>query len=177
MTTYPTHQRAELVSQAALDDLFTDAQNWRDLLAQLDNRGFDNMTLNDILDVFPDFRAMAGLKSDSQPTAAKAPDGPQGTRTAFLDAFLTPDPEHPNQKPPTRNHGPDAIVLEKITRLRSALGPVTICYTTDDQIAFAFEHLHQLHRLKLTDLLADLIAHLTTKRATTIMPPRPERIM
>jgi hypothetical protein len=181
MNNNPLHQRPDLVSQAALDSLFTDAQNWRNLTAQLINRGFDDFGPGDIaaiVELFPNFRAMAAM-ADALPddTDQQAAPTLQAPSDPFLDAFLTPTATTPTTTPPVRNHDLDEIEIQKITRLRSTLGPVTVGYTTDDQIAFAFERSRQLHTVRLTDLLADLIDHLTRRRTMAPMPTRPKRIM
>ena len=47
------------LTPAGVAQLHADATNWRALLIELTDRGFDNMTLEDIVAVFPNFREMA----------------------------------------------------------------------------------------------------------------------
>jgi hypothetical protein len=180
MTTYPTHEHPDLVSQAALDDLFADAQKWRDLTAELTSRGHDHLTsVEAIADHFPNFRAMAdAIHAETDENTELALQCPPDAK---LDAFLTPSDAKPIHKP----HRPDSslpeIAIQTIAKLKSMFGPVIIGYTDDDQLAFAFEDLQLVHTLPLHVLLSDLVQYMTTtqtlvpKTARSRQPKKPTK--
>jgi hypothetical protein len=174
MTTCPTHQRPELVSQATLDDLFTDAQNWRDLTAELTARGHERMTtVAAIAGVFPDFRQMAdALHAETDPKVAPALQDPPDP---FLDVFLTPSSAEPNQKSHGSILGLPEMEVQTIAYLESVFGPVIAGYTADAQLAFAFEDLREVHTVPLRFLLDNLVRQLTTKQAFRSKKTKPNR--
>ena len=76
--------------------------------------------------------------------------------------------------------------VQTIAYLQSVFGPVIAGYTADDQLAFAFEDLREVHTVPLSVLLTDLVRHLTTKQAflskktkpqPTSAPTKPTRLM
>ena len=178
MNNYPTHERPELVSHNALDDLFTDAQNWRDLVAEITGRGHghgdDSMTtVEAIAGIFPDFRKLANAihAEDDQNDALNL----QGPPDPFLDAFLTPHGAQPTMTPRDPNLSLPEMEVQTIAHLNSISGPVIAGYTNDAQLAFAFEDLHEVHTVPLNVLLADLVRHLTTKQAFLSKRTKPQR--
>ena len=62
MTDYPHRHPHDLMSEALLDQLVADAQNWRDLAQALNDRGLTDFGPADIAAIvalYPNFRAMA----------------------------------------------------------------------------------------------------------------------
>ena len=161
------------LTPAGMAQLHADATNWRALLIELAERGFTDMTLEDIVAVFPNFREMACTRSDGE-SHATVPRSPHAARSAYLDAFLTPDPLPPSPIPPlllTRRDkstgaiapAPAVAVLD-FAEAATTLGAMNIGYTRTGQLAFTFQETNQTYLVPFADIVDKLIDTLLTHR-------------
>ena len=186
MTTYPTHQRPELVSQAALDDLFDDAQKWRDLAAELTARGHERMTtVEAIARVFPNFHAMAhALPTDTQSTAVPALPGPPDP---FFDAVrsvaptvaspLTPSKKRPTKRSSAAFPRVEPVTVQEFAEAETSIGPITVGYTTDSQLAFRFVRSNEVYLVPITTLLNEVMAQIDLRQVVFTTATNVTRLM
>jgi len=186
MTTYPTHQRPELVSQAALDDLFDDAQKWRDLTAELTARGHERMTtVEAIASVFPNFHAMAhALPTDTQPTAVPALPGPPDP---LFDAVrsvaptvaspLTPSKKRPTKRSSAAFSRVEPVTVQEFAEAETSIGPITVGYTTDSQLAFRFVRSNEVYLVPITTLLNEVMAQIDLRQVVFTTATNVTRLM
>jgi molybdopterin-biosynthesis enzyme MoeA-like protein len=190
MTDYPIHERPELVSQAALDDLFTDAQNWRNLIAELTARGLghgdDRMTtVEAIASVFPNFHAMAhALPTDTQSTAVPALPGPPDP---FFDAVrsvaptvaspLTPSKKRPTKRSSAAFSRVEPVTVQEFAEAETSIGPITVGYTTDSQLAFRFVRSNEVYLVPITTLLNEVMAQIDLRQVVFTTATNVTRLM
>lgn len=154
MTQY-TLPNETLLLNADLDQLRADAAHWRALQAGLCTRGYDHITVADILQIFPNFRAMAHADR-VDPTAQTPP-----TRQEAV------------KKPLTASAPPPAAAPTFFAAADTHLGPCSIGYTTAGELAVLIHKRREVYLLALADLLADLLADITAASPTgqTPVPP------
>ena len=191
MTDYPTPTTPDPTSQTdgstarlsspkselaeVLDALNADAANWRTLLAELAARGFDQMSLSDILVCFPDFQELANAH-----TGANPPDAVAAAKCAFLDTLpdtdslpfgatitLRSNPAHPGAITARRRTQPVDVFpgdltspgnVREFAEADTTLGMVNVGYTDEAQIAFTFAHTNDTYLLPIVDILSELIS-------------------
>ena len=150
--------------------LHDDATNWRALLIELADRGFDNMTLEAIIAVFPDFRGMAGLRAcvdgggphmAAQPGGATTPSGRQGAP----DPPIIPEgaATAAGSGPARPNDGAlagETVAVDEFAEIATAFGAVLVGYTEDDMLTFHFVRTNRTYLVPLSDILAPITATL-----------------
>jgi hypothetical protein len=158
------------LTPAGVAQLHADATNWRALLIELDERGFDNMTLEAIIAVFPDFRGKAGLRAcvdgggphmAAQPGGATTPSRRQGAP----DPPIIPEsaattiwsgPDRPNDGAPAG----ETVVVDEFAEVATTFGAVLVGYTEDDMLTFHFVRTNRTYLVPLSDILAPITAAL-----------------
>ena len=134
------------LTPAGVAQLHADATNWRALLIELADRGFDNMTLDAIIAVFPDFRGLAGLRTcvdgggphvAAQPGGAATPSGRQGApdppiipESAATAAWSGP------ARPNAGALAGETVAVHEFAEIATAFGAVLVGYTEDDMLTF-----------------------------------------
>jgi len=149
------------LTPAGVAQLHDDATNWRALLIELADRGFDNMTLEAIIAVFPDFRGLAGLRTcvdGGGPHVAAQPGG-AADLPAIPDSAATaasPGPTRPNADAPAG----ETVAVHEFAEIATAFGAVLVGYTEDDMLTFHFVRTNRTYLVPLSDILAPITAAL-----------------
>jgi hypothetical protein len=155
------------LAPAGVAQLHADATNWRALLIELADRGFDNMTLDAIIAVFPDFRGMAGLHTcadgggshaAAQPGGAatppglqRAPDPPVIPESAATAVWSGP------ARPSADALAGETVAVDEFAELATAFGPVLVGYTEDDMLTFHFARANRTYLVPLSDILTPIM--------------------
>jgi len=190
VTDYPTPTTPDLTSQTdgstelaeVLDALNADAAIWRTLLAELAARGFDQMSLSDILVCFPDFQELAKAH-----TGANPPDAVAAAKCAFLDTLPDTDSLPFGATITLRSHSahPGAIVasrtkpvdVREFAEADTTLGMVNVGYTDEAQLAFTFAYTNDTYLLPIVDILSELISAIVARRPIWSRPHKPAKLM
>lgn len=154
MTQY-TLPNESLLLDADLDQLRADAARWRSLQAGLCTRGYDHVTVADILQIFPNFRAMAHADR-ADPTAQTPP-----TRQEAV------------KNPLTATAPPLTAAPTFFAAANTHLGPCSIGYTAAGELAVLIHKRREVYLLTLADLLADLLTDITAAPPTGQTPASP----
>lgn len=157
--------KIELLTEGDLRSLIADAGQWRAVLAGLAERGFDQIGVAEILKIFPNFRAMAGLSAtDPVVGAEKGAEVPQGVPGVALDAFLTGDFGASLLSQRAAIRSVPGVNVREFAEAETVFGPVQIGYTEDGDLAFTFALLGgDTYLVRVAEVLSRVIAALRSR--------------